>query len=355
MKIKVETEKKYYCIDPQRLISLVEKYNFKKSDEIIESDEYFTDLNSNFIKDRTCLRIRKTDNSKMEITFKGKSNQITGNYCKLENNINANINEYENFIKLFSSLGFYSYVEVLKKRCTYVYENNDYKYSVMIDKIPDIGGFVEFEIISDQKKSNKDKLKQELEKFISKFKELKLKEASLPYRDIVADYIYKNMLINKNQDNLYIDVDLELLNYEKDFFKKYKDEISKVCGVNIKWGNYKKNINVDSLVKKFVDEYLEGLIFDSNDIVATIKLLNQIYLNKIILTKANKTFASSFFKKFGMSSCDIIYLKEYSISTFINKNKVNKNSIVICNRNIKELNSNLLIYINNEKTKILKE
>ena len=53
-------------------------YNFKKieDNDINDVDEYFTDINSEYIKNRTCLRIRKTNNKQMEITFKGKSRKF---------------------------------------------------------------------------------------------------------------------------------------------------------------------------------------------------------------------------------------------------------------------------------------
>ena len=57
--MKIETEVKYYCLEPERLVKLAEKLKFKKVKELEESDEYFTDIDSNFIKNRTCLRIRK--------------------------------------------------------------------------------------------------------------------------------------------------------------------------------------------------------------------------------------------------------------------------------------------------------
>ena len=57
---------------------LLNKNNFKKieDDDINDVDEYFTDINSEYIKNRTCLRIRKTNNKHMEITFKGKSRKF---------------------------------------------------------------------------------------------------------------------------------------------------------------------------------------------------------------------------------------------------------------------------------------
>ena len=73
MKIKVETEQKYYCFNPEKLIEKINELGFNELNKKSESDEYFTDINSEYIANRTCLRIRKTNSSKLEITFKGKS------------------------------------------------------------------------------------------------------------------------------------------------------------------------------------------------------------------------------------------------------------------------------------------
>ena len=43
------TDKKYYCLEPEKLIQLAEDLNFKRVKKVIEVDEYFTDINSEYI------------------------------------------------------------------------------------------------------------------------------------------------------------------------------------------------------------------------------------------------------------------------------------------------------------------
>lgn len=345
--MKVETEKKYYCMEPENLVKIATQLNFKKVTEEEEIDEYFTDVNSDFIKNRICLRIRKT-NDNMEITYKGKSDSLLGLFCKLENNINVNIRDYENYIKLFSSLGYYSYVEVTKKRLTYELNDKNYRYSIMIDTLSEIGGFAEFEIISDQNKFTKDELKKELSSFINKFNELKLKEVNEPYRDIVAKHIMQKVKGNKDILNICINLDSELLRYEKEFYKKYKTEISKICGFNIKWGEYKKNINISKKILNLIEEYLENLIFDSNGLLVTIELLKKIDYKKYFFTKTNETFCTVFFNKLGIETENVLYIKNNdTIANVLNKNNISiKNSIIINNNSFKINNSLLLVIIN---------
>ena len=87
MSKKVEIEQKYYCNDFKKLIEVINKKGFRKINEKREIDEYFTDINSEFIRNRTCLRIRITNDERMELTFKGKSKELTNKYAKIENNI----------------------------------------------------------------------------------------------------------------------------------------------------------------------------------------------------------------------------------------------------------------------------
>lgn len=347
--MKIETEVKYYCLEPERLVKLAEKLKFKKVKELEESDEYFTDIDSNFIKNRTCLRIRKKNKEKMEITYKGKSDSLMGQFCKLENNINIDISEYENVVSLFSSLGYYSYVEVNKKRSVYELANKDYKYSIMIDSLSEIGGFVEFEIISED--NDKNELKRQLLDFVNKFSELNLKEATEPYRDIVAKNIYQKLITNKKILNLCINIDNELLKYEKEFYKKYKDEISKVCGLNIKWGEYKNNPKIDEKINVLLNQYIDNLIFDGNNLLASIQLLKQIPYEKYFITKTNKSFFEIFLSKLNIETTNVFYMKNSdTIFSTLQKNNIDiKETILINQDNFKDNISLLLILINEAK------
>ena len=345
--MKVETEKKYYCMQPETLIKIAEDLKFKKTSQAEEIDEYFTDIDSVYIKNRTCLRIRKIDNKEMEITYKGKSDSLMGVFCKLENNININIEDYENWVNLLTSLGYYSYVEVIKNRMTYEFKNKKYNYSIMIDTLPEIGGFVEFEIVSDYKNSTKEELKKELDNFVSKFNELKLKESNQPYRDIVAKHLLKKIKGNKYVLNLCTNLDLDLLRYEKDFYKKYKKEITKLCGYNVKWGEYKKNKNIGKKILPLVNKYLENLIFDNNDLLVTIKLLYKLPLKKYFFTKVNELFCKSFLDRLNINEQQIIYIKNNdSIISVLNKHKIPINSSIVINNDFKTNNRILLVMIN---------
>lgn len=349
MKIRVETERKYYCLNPKEMIAKVQELGFSEKLNIVESDEYFTDINSEFIKNRTCLRIRKIDNKKMEITFKGKSTLLSGLYCKLENNINADINEYDNIIKLFVSLNYYSYVNVEKERLIYEKKDGIYSYNIMIDKLTDLGGFVEFEILADQEYAKKEELKITLRKFINNFDSLHLKEETRPYRDVVANSIYNKYVKNNLLNNIYINIDDSIKGYEKDFFKKYKKLISTDIGFNIKWRYFKKCNEINSALDKYIDEYLENLLFDSKEFLITIELLEKMKYNKYYMTKINKIFFNKFFEKISIKLSNVIYIDDESNKQLIKKYNINlKDSIILYGGNLKDIISLLLIIENNK-------
>lgn len=348
MSVKIETEEKYYCLNPKQLIEKIKGMNFEELKPRFESDEYFTDINSEFISNRTCLRIRKTNNINMEVTFKGKSSSLLGQYCKLENNINANIDEYNNFVSLFASLGFYSYVIVEKERLTFTKQDCLYKYSIMIDKLPNIGGFVEFEIISEHD-AKRDDLALALRNFINQFRDLKLKEENKPYRDVVANYINSRYSTKKRLKKIYVNLDDALIKYEKDFFKKYKTEIKKKLGTSIKWGEYRRNKNIHRILEPFIDDYMDNLIFDSKELLVATQLLDNNRCEKCYITKINEIFFKRYFNKLNIKVGNIIYAGDDTNAQIIKKNSINLNESIILNaKNLKELISILLIMENNE-------
>lgn len=349
MKIKVETEQKYYCFNPEKLIEKINELGFNELNKKSESDEYFTDINSEYIVNRTCLRIRKTNNSKMEITFKGKSSSLLGKYCKLENNISADIGEYENFVNLFTSLGFYSYCEVIKERLTFEKYDDKYKYSIMIDSLPNIGGFVEFEILSEQEDSTKDELNIALKKFVNAFVDLNLKEETRPYRDVVADYIYSKNCPKDKLEDIYVNIDEFIVNYEKEFFKKYKDVIAKETNKSIKWGAFRKDKSLSGILINYIDQYLDNLIYDSKELLVAMQLLEMLPQKKHFITKTNEVFFTHFFGMLNIELDDVIFTEEDSLNQVIKRNSIDlKHSMILNKKDLKEINSVLLIIMNND-------
>lgn len=219
LQIKLETEKKFYLKNEDQFELMVEELGFKKMKIISEIDEYFTDIESEFVKNRTCLRLRKTNNKELELTFKGRSKDLSNVYAKLENNIKLSLKEYEEIKILFFNLGFYAYSKVEKERQTYTKKEDAITYNILIDEIKGVGNFVEFEILVDLKVDHKIAY-QKLNKLIKKFKDIELEEASLPYRDFVAKELYKKIKPKEKLKNIVFDLDM-VLNRDEDILEMF--------------------------------------------------------------------------------------------------------------------------------------
>lgn len=317
---RLEIEQKFYFKDIKSLYDLLSKNNLtkKESENISDSDEYFTDIDSEYIKNRTCLRIRKTNNTNMEITFKGKSINFSNFYAKSENNINIDINDYSNLVDMLGSLGFYSYTTVTKSREVYNKIEDNIEYNVMIDKVEGICSFIEFELLSDES-IGIENLTNKLNQFIENFKSLNLEKAMLPYRDYSAKTIYENYL--KDKDTIIIDFDILF--------------------------NTKNNIDISSITK----EGLASLTSNYNTI-ANLELIKKIKK----LKKDNINFKITYNNQNNNNENNKIYLlqilENLNLSNILKVDKLeNDNSLLLTANTIptiaKNLTQILLIYINN--------
>lgn len=299
MNKRVEIEQKFYCDNHAKLLKAIQSNGFDKSSEIFESDEYFTDINSVFIKNRTCLRIRNVNNEYLELTFKGKSNELTNNYAKVENNINLEISNYDNIVGLLYSLGYFSYSIVNKERIVYTKKEDDLEYNIMIDKIENIGDFVEFELLCYKSEKDIDYLQGKLNAFVKKFEFLNFESANLPYRDFVAHKTYISILPQNKLNAILFDLDGTLINSEQKFFESFRNVIALKYNYNITYEEYeinelKKNANLinelknkgiidknaltENIMQEVYKEYEKKFmeLLDENEVVLNFELLKQL-------------------------------------------------------------------------------
>jgi len=351
MSKRIETEKKYFCANSEELISKINAIGFNLVCNRVESDEYFTDINSDYVKTRTCLRIRKT-NDRMQVTFKGKSKDFSNSFCKLESNYHVSIDNYNDLINLFSNLGFYSYTIVNKNRYIYQTIHKKNKYNIMIDNIDELGGFVEFELICEDEIFDEFNLRIKLNKFISKFSDLNLEEATLPYRDYIAQKIYNDYVPKKGMNGVHLNIDSFLKKYEKDFYNYYKTVIkSKSLKLQAFRGNI-YDLSEEEIEK--LDMYFDNIrILDTNFVVMfeLLKQIKSLGLNIILSTNCNELFVSVLFNKiFKKEVIDkIIYLNNNkAIYSELLKYDIDlKSYFNISKLSLKETVSILLIIINN--------
>lgn len=186
----IELEKGFVLNDNHQIKEQAIEKGFKLAHEVEETDTYFTDKDKEFVRTRTCLRIRKVNSEYMELTYKSKSSQDTERYGKKEVNIQIKPTDYEDLVTVLSGLGYIKYVEFTKYRKVYSKKDNNVEYNIMLDNIKGIGDFVEFEIITHEDVSNSEREKK-LADFIDEFNMTNGVEKKKPYRDIAKEYFDK--------------------------------------------------------------------------------------------------------------------------------------------------------------------
>ena len=186
----IELEKGFVLNDNHLIKEEAIEKGFKLAHEVEETDTYFTDKDKEFVRTRTCLRIRRIDSNYMELTYKAKSSQNTERYGKKEVNIQVKPTDYEDLVTVLSGLGYIKYVEFTKYRKVYSKKDNNVEYNIMLDNIKGIGDFVEFEIITHEDVSNSEREKK-LADFIDEFNMTNGVEKKKPYRDIAKEYFDK--------------------------------------------------------------------------------------------------------------------------------------------------------------------
>ena len=186
----IELEKGFVLNDNHLIKEEAIEKGFKLAHEVEETDTYFTDKDKEFVRTRTCLRIRRIDSNYIELTYKAKSSQDTERYGKKEVNIQIKPTDYEDLVTVLSGLGYIKYVEFTKYRKVYSKKDNNVEYNIMLDNIKGIGDFVEFEIITHEDVSNSEREKK-LADFIDEFNMTNGVEKKKPYRDIAKEYFDK--------------------------------------------------------------------------------------------------------------------------------------------------------------------
>lgn len=166
------------------IFSKISEKNFLLKEETIEEDTYYTDKEMTYIRDRICLRTRNTDNERLELTYKPKTDNKTEKYGKREVNIQINVEDYEDIKYVIEELGFIEYVSFKKHRKTYSKIIDNTEYNIMVDEIENVGKFIELEILTDTLEKQL-KLKTRLDEFVTEIGCDSLDEKKQPYRDIV--------------------------------------------------------------------------------------------------------------------------------------------------------------------------
>ena len=170
------------------------------------------------------------------------------------------ISSYEDIKRLLLCLGYYSYVSFDKTVRKYVYEKEDFSYTILINEIKDIGSFVEFSVSKESFNKIEDSiLKEKILEFKKIFDNLKLKDIVLSYRDFIAREVY-NKNAKRNFKRILVNIN--------DVIPKIKENeiFEAICQKEVEL-NFKL---IDKLVKKGIEVII--IYSDlSNDVLNVIK------------------------------------------------------------------------------------
>jgi predicted adenylyl cyclase CyaB len=269
----IEVEEKFYLKDKSGVLNDIKKNNFKKYDsDDSERDIYFSDISGEYVKDRTCLRIRERLD-KCEITYKGKSYSFNNSYAKVEKNIQIEPSKISIFEELFKSLGYLNYSIVNKKREGWYLKDEKVTHNIFLDHIEGVGSFLEIESIGDTKTTDKEYVISENKKIISLFQKNLVDDADLPYRDFVAQHFSNKFLKKQKLKAVLLDFDGTIVPSEEIFFKSYKKIVQKVFDEDIQFGEYKNHeIHSDA-------NFLDLLIKKSGKNVDKVDFMEQVYID----------------------------------------------------------------------------
>ena len=102
-------------------------------------------------------------------------------------NLKIDVKDYEDTKYMLKELGYIEYVSFKKNRKVYSKLIENFEYNIMIDSIQGVGNFIELEILANNEEE-KERLHDELDRFVEKMECQNLKEKEKPYRDLVKEY-----------------------------------------------------------------------------------------------------------------------------------------------------------------------
>ena len=181
----IEMEESFVIEDDfKNILEKIEKEKFKFVDENVEEDTYYTDPEETFVRDRICLRTRKTNEEGLELTYKPKTDNRTEQYGKKESNVQVRFSDYKDLQYIINELGYKKYVSFKKHRKTYTKTIKGIVHNIMLDSIEGVGNYIELEMIV-HTKEEQEASRVELDDFVKMMGCSELKKKDRPYRDIV--------------------------------------------------------------------------------------------------------------------------------------------------------------------------
>lgn len=280
-------EQKFFCKNSDDFIYKILSFNMKLMDVSYETEEFFTDIDSKYIVDGTCFSIIRKNREKMEISYQGKTDSFATKEC----NMVQDAKNYDEFVELFSNLGFYRYVMVEKTRKTYSMIQDDIVYNIILDDIQGLGCFVEFELIFEKNDFDSALIKEKMDDFIGQFSTIDLKEVVLPYRDFIAREIYhKNF--KREFKRILVNIFDIIPNIHKNGIKEAICENEALLNLKLIEKMAKAGIEIIILYNDLSEDTLnyinKNMNFDSKYILKNTDHIEDISLNDTVIIKTDE-------------------------------------------------------------------
>lgn len=129
------------CVeDKTEIVKKIEDIGFKKENSIIQHDIMLDTVSANLFRSGNKIRIRIED-GKAELTYKGDINNYQNISKREEINISISKEEIDNYLKIFSSIGYPMCFQIKKER--EIYKKGD--TTITVDLWPIIGYLIEIE------------------------------------------------------------------------------------------------------------------------------------------------------------------------------------------------------------------
>lgn len=300
-----EFDAKFFCEDDTKLISQLLEDGFELKSKNDEIDIYFTDKDGKFVDERTFLRVRKKENQIIEISYKDKTKGGDELHHLKESNILSKVKSYDETVKFFNILGHSKYITVYKDVEIYTRKYDNVMYNVVVEKVPEIGSFIEFEVIS-PKSMDKTIVKENFKKFVENYKEYDINKAKRIPRDYVAKKQYCDLTERKNIRGIIFTLNEN---------QRAEDEFKRMVKLGLFRQLADKNIKL-ALLNKSRKKLDEDLV---------IKLQNEDVF-ELILTKVTNEPLDEIYdflrKEMGLVESETIILEEDSVTCRLDQKQI---------------------------------
>jgi adenylate cyclase, class 2 len=151
----LEVEMKFPVPSVEPVVSRIQQLGATLTKTLHESDQYFNAPDRDFAKTDEALRIRRIGAEHALVTYKGpKRDAQTKTRAEIEVPLGSGEQNVDAFSRLLVCLGYRPVAAVSKDRRIYVLKRDGFTLEVCLDRVAEVGEFVELEIQAPEEQLN---------------------------------------------------------------------------------------------------------------------------------------------------------------------------------------------------------